>query len=342
MKVRYKKIFVTVSIGALGIMFLSGIGFWVMKNKIDYLQRNAMLASLLGIEINALHKWRVANGLHKDIGFGDSGEEVKIVQESLLSLGFMDKSSKATGFYGPLTFKAVKNFQRANNLPATGIVGPQTRNILNNLYWKTLCPSSTESYPDLIFLDVNKSKGLPKDYIPPNLVSLNDYGIKTLGAICLRKEAAESLKEMFEEAKKEGIILAVTSGFRSYDIQKLLFDYWYKIEGNKALHSIAPPGHSEHQLGTAVDLTGASIHFLGVNQNFANSPEGKWLRANAYKYGFVLSYDDKEDNKDYVFEPWHYRFVGTEIAKMVYEDNITLENYLKVFNEYTVVNSQTR
>ncbi len=284
------------------------------------------LMSLFGIELAAVREWQIANGLQEDLAFGSAGEKVKIVQSAL--------QVPVTGFFGPMTLEAVKNFQRANNLPVTGFIGPQTRSILNNLYFRYLCPTSSTQYPDLSFLNVSKSVGLPEDYVPPQLVSLSDYKIQTLGIICLREEAAASLAQMFQDAKAQGINLAVTSGFRSYDVQKLLYDYWYQLEGAEALSEIAPPGHSEHQLGTAVDLTGASVHFAGVDKNFGDSPEGKWLALNAYKYGFVLSYGDQNASHDYIFEPWHYRFVGVWIANMLHESSGTLESYLRVFNQY--------
>jgi LAS superfamily LD-carboxypeptidase LdcB len=322
-----RKVFIIILLSVLGFSFILKL---IIKSQ-GVSQSDVRLMSLLGMELAAAREWQAANGLREDVAFGSTGEKVKMIQNAL--------QVPVTGFFGPMTLEAVKNFQQENNLPVTGFVGSQTRSVLNNLYFRYLCPTSSAQYPDLSFLNVSKSVGLPEDYVPPNLASLSDYNIQTLGIVCLRKEAAASLAQMFNDAQSQGVNLAVTSGFRSYDVQKLLYDYWYQLEGAEALNEIAPPGHSEHQLGTAVDLTGASVHFAGVDKNFGDSPEGKWLALNAYKYGFVLSYGDQNASHDYIFEPWHYRFVGVWIANMLHESSGTLESYLKVFNEYATTSA---
>lgn len=284
-------------------------------------------------ELEILRLWQSNNGLNKNLSFGDNNDDVKIIQNALFNLGFINDQDDITGFFGPKTLAATKIFQKENIIPTTGFVGEKTRNIINGLYFNALCPMSSGQYPDQTFLSVGKFIGLPQNYIPQDLVSLGDYNIKTFGIICLKRNAATNLENMFKDAKNQKINLAVTSGFRSYQIQNFLYNYWLKSEGSKALNEIAPPGNSEHQLGTAVDLTGASVNFQAVDKNFINSPESQWLENNAYKYGFIMSYEGKNADNEYISEPWHYRFVGDVLASRIHDRNLPLENYLQIFNK---------
>ena len=152
---------------------------------------------------------------------------------------------------------------------------------------------------------------MPDDFIPRDLQNVQYFNVRSAGGIiCLRSDALESLKNMFDGAKKEGVLLAVTSGFRKSSIQQWLVNYYFNIRGEEALKSIALPGYSEHQLGTTVDLTGSSINYKSTQSNFGNTVEGNWLNNNAYKYGFFMSYP--LGNSEYIFEPWHYRFLGLD------------------------------
>ena len=103
-----------------------------------------------------------------------------------------------------------------------------------------------------------------------------------------------------------------------------------RIDGVEAADTYsARPGFSEHQLGYSIDLTnGESVPF----EEFHNTKEYEWLKDNAYKYGFILRYPkDKEYITGYIFEPWHIRYVGYDIAKYIYENNITYEEYYAYF-----------
>jgi len=134
---------------------------------------------------------------------------------------------------------------------------------------------------------------------------------------------------MFRDAEREGIYLGITSAYRKPEIQKYLFDFWLMIEGPDALDAIAEPGASEHQLGTAVDFTDASIGYAGVDDRFASSGGGKWLAQNGHRYGFIMSYPrGKEKMTGYKYEPWHWRFVGVDTATALYNQGITFnESY---------------
>lgn len=200
----------------------------------------------------------------------------------------------------------------------------------NPLYWISNivsqhsqdCPKSNLTYPDLSIEKINRENGLPSDYIPENLLKA-DRQIKTIGSICVEQNTLNALKNMFTDAKEDGVELAITSGYRSPTLQEKLFKYWLRIEGlKKAEDEVAQPYHSEHQLGTAVDMTESSISYKPVDPEFHKSKGGKWLEKNAYKYGFILSYPRGSKNKTgYNHEPWHWRFVGSDTAKSLKRTN---------------------
>ena len=128
---------------------------------------------------------------------------------------------------------------------------------------------------------------------------------------------------MIKDAKKDGAKLSVLSSFRTWNTQTTLFKNNKKKNGEAhALMYSAKPGHSEHQLGLAIDFNKASMKFEGTK-------ECEWLKQNAYKYGFIMRYPKgKEYITGFAYEPWHYRYLGVEIATKVYEENITYEEYL--------------
>lgn len=135
----------------------------------------------------------------------------------------------------------------------------------------------------------------------------------------MRKPAALALKKMFDAYHVEtGRGLKALSGYRSYAMQKAAFDGDYTLS--------ALPGHSEHQSGMAMDI-GATSGKCPVYDCFAYEPEAIWLAANAWQYGFILRYPKgKEDITGYQYEPWHYRFVGPQLAKRMHDAGVqTLE-----------------
>ena len=135
---------------------------------------------------------------------------------------------------------------------------------------------------------------------------------------------------MIKKAKDIGLSIKVSSGFRDYQYQENLFKNAIKNTNGNTSNAIAKPGYSEHQLGTAVDLTGKSINYVSANDLFDKTPEDKWLKENAYLYGFIQSYPKgKEDITGYKYEPWHYRYVGIKKAKEIKESGLTTTEFLK-------------
>ncbi len=155
-------------------------------------------------------------------------------------------------------------------------------------------------------LIVNKQYTVPEDY----------------GDGLVIDEAYDKLLEMREDT---GFTLTLCSGFRSYDTQKELFEYYCSIdEYEKVVMYSAEPGHSEHQTGLAMDLG-------EVTEYYAETEEGAWLTENCYKYGFIIRYPgDGTDKTGYDYEPWHVRYLGKSTAKLVVDSGLTLEEFLGV------------
>ncbi len=181
---------------------------------------------------------------------------------------------------------------------------------------------------DDLLIIVNKYHKLPSDY-EPELVEMDSKYVNW-GKRYMHPTAYEHLVEMIEDASKEGIRLFSVSPYRSYNTQKSLYNNYVASHGQEEADTFsARPGYSEHQTGLAVDL-----NTTDENAHFENTKEGKWLQENAYKYGFILRYpQDKEYITGYIFEPWHYRYVGTEVASYINEHQITYDEYYAFFIE---------
>ncbi|PKG24017.1 M15 family metallopeptidase [Niallia nealsonii] len=181
---------------------------------------------------------------------------------------------------------------------------------------------------------VNKEYGLPDGYAPEDLVRPTvtfSFGDQDIEKSYMRQAAADALEKMFAEAKTDGVILYAVSGYRSYDRQTVLFDAEVKRVGEeKAIQAVAYPGNSEHQTGLAMDISSESSDFL-LSDDFNKTTEGKWLKDNAHRFGFILRYPEgKEKITGYKFEPWHFRYVGEKSAKDIYENDWTLEEYFQI------------
>lgn len=179
---------------------------------------------------------------------------------------------------------------------------------------------------------VNRDYVLSSDYEPDDLVMPNVA--RDSSSVQMRAEAAAALEAMFNAAKEEaGLSLLAVSGYRSYSKQNTIFDNKVKRVGRtKALLLVAPPGASEHQLGLAMDL-GCKKN-TSLTESFGDTPEGKWVSENCYRFGFIIRYKEEwTDITGYSYEPWHVRYVGVEHAARIYEMNIPLEEYIEMLRE---------
>jgi zinc D-Ala-D-Ala carboxypeptidase len=187
--------------------------------------------------------------------------------------------------------------------------------------------------PTSILVLVNKKHPLPAGYVPPDLVTPNvPFPFKEdLPKKKMRKEAAVALENMFAQAKQDGIHLYAMSGYRSYAIQKKIFDHNLSTQGQAAANAAsAHPGTSEHQTGLAMDLTTPSMQEQ-LEQSFAATPEGDWVQKHAAEFGFIVRYPKgKENITGYEYEPWHIRYVGKEAAQEIMSKSITFEEYVNL------------
>ncbi len=174
-----------------------------------------------------------------------------------------------------------------------------------------------------LLLLVNKTHYLSKDYEPPDLVDVSGIFPANKNSVYLRRLILPDLQDMSEKAKMSNVRLFIVSGYRSYEVQKAVFNGWKAKYGEEEARRIsALPGSSQHQLGTTID-------FNSLEQSFEKTREGLWLFNNAYKYGFVLSYPKGEELlTGYEYEPWHYRYIGKNASFMVYH---YFDNLLEVF-----------
>jgi len=185
---------------------------------------------------------------------------------------------------------------------------------------------------DNLLVLINKNVRLPETYEPSDLAGIDGLVGTTYKGMLLRAEAAGALETMAKAAKKDKVNLIVLSAYRSYWSQEATFSSWVGSAGLAAAETFsARPGHSQHQLGTAVDFTAESVN-LGLTEYFTQSKEGAWLSQNASKFGFVLSYPEgKEAVTGYTYEPWHWRYIGVENAQKMVTSGLILEEFLQKF-----------
>jgi D-alanyl-D-alanine carboxypeptidase len=149
---------------------------------------------------------------------------------------------------------------------------------------------------------------------------------------------ATDLQEMSAAAAAAGSPIGIQSAYRSYAEQEQVFAHWVSIHGYQgALKLSARPGHSEHQLGLGIDVR-SEPPVDTLSGSWGATPAGTWMRANAWKYGFVMSYPKgKTAVTCYAYEPWHFRYVGRELAAEVRASGLTLRQYLWANFTTTVV-----
>lgn len=157
---------------------------------------------------------------------------------------------------------------------------------------------------------------LNEHYVPSDLDTIDSkYTYDKSKKYEIHEEVWPFLEDLLKDADDDGLNLKIISAFRSYGEQAVLKgNYVVTYGAGTANQFSADQGYSEHQLGTAVDFTNDTVG--STFKNFENTEEFQWLRNNAYKYGFIMSYP--ENNSYYKYEPWHWRFVGRDLAKYLY------------------------
>jgi len=189
-------------------------------------------------------------------------------------------------------------------------------------------PAARVAYADWATTVLDTVFQLPDGYAPVDLVDTSQAGLN--GTHFIRAIAVADLSAMVAAAASDGARLAVQSGYRSYTGQVLTFDDWVQQVGyDEALQTSARPGHSEHQLGTAIDFRTVGGASPWTYADWATTIEGRWLAANAWTFGWVMSYPKGTSPVScYRYEPWHYRYVGRATAAAVHDAGVTLREWL--------------
>ena len=174
--------------------------------------------------------------------------------------------------------------------------------------------------PDDITLILNAQHRLPQGWEPDDLTAIDDSADS--GHV-LREEAAAAWNELFSAAQEDGIVINVVSSFRTEEYQRTLFEGYLAVDPDAASYS-AYPRTSEHELGLTVDISyDAQLH-----DDLQNSSLGEWMAENGWRYGWIVRYPQgKEELTGYIYEPWHYRYVGTALAAELHEQDLCLEEY---------------
>jgi D-alanyl-D-alanine carboxypeptidase len=169
---------------------------------------------------------------------------------------------------------------------------------------------------------------LPSSYAPGDLVDTSAAGLN--GGYRVRGFIVEDLRELAEAARRAGAPIQVASGYRSYEQQRATFQHWVDVGGyEQALRTSARAGHSEHQLGTTLDVTSLGGLPPWEYGDWAKTPAGAFVARNSWRYGFVVSYPRGAfDRTCYDYEPWHLRYVGRERARQIVESGLTAREYL--------------
>ena len=194
------------------------------------------------------------------------------------------------------------------------------------------CGAFAKTADPFLLRPVDKQRGLPSDYVPGDLQAIDDrWAAPGFPGESMRGVAAGPMVEMLAAAEAQGIRLRIKSSFRSYGEQARTFQFWIDQLGEaQARRESAPPGNSEHQLGTTADVISANSGTgWELVTEFGSTAEGKWLAAHVSEFGFGISYPaNGETITGYVYEPWHVRYLGKPCAAEWKTSGLVLVQFL--------------
>ena len=283
---------------------------------------------------------------YKDIKFNDASNFEEILTTFLpfgytgIEINYIFKlSEKNINILKKLDYKDISNYYVIKNFNANNIERYDEYKKKNDINYKDVVTrvnikldlpvytdtKEVEDGNDYLVL-VNKYNHLPKNYRPTDLAYVpGAYG----NNVPMRSVTKDAFLELQDAAKKElNINLMPTTAFRDEAFQRTLYTNYVNKEGvDKADTYSARPGYSEHQTGLSIDLKNTALSNVRLSdENY------DWLENNAYKYGFIIRFPkNKEDITLYQFENWHIRYVGKDAAKTIYENKLTLEEYIDLY-----------
>lgn len=189
-------------------------------------------------------------------------------------------------------------------------------------------PVEGDPLADWATIVIDTNRALPPEFAPGDLLEVTAAGFAQRDRV--REFVIPDLAALRQAAEANGTPIVVISAYRSFAYQQGLFrDEVERVGEPRAAARVARPGHSEHQLGTALDVLNPEAGELSTA--FADTPAGQWIAAHAHEYGFVLSYPaDAQERSCYEFEPWHLRYVGRDIAAQIHEAGVPPRQWLLV------------
>ncbi len=265
------------------------------------------LSTTVGTEINLLEGVKVTDNSNEDIEVTIEGE-YDFNKEGTYELYYVAKDSSGNTSKEKFILEVVKKKEVAKN-----ISNDSTKYFTTSKGFRGYTKNGI-TYIDGVLV-VNKTYSIPSTYYTGDLTS----------------ETRSNMNNMFADAASIGLNIYLSSGFRSYNTQKSLYNNYVSYDGKELADTYsARPGHSEHQTGLAFDVN-------QIDDTFIGTPEAIWLSDNCWRYGFILRYPSGKTNETgYKYESWHFRYVGTELAKKLYNDGdwITLESYFGITSTY--------
>ncbi len=296
------------------------------------------LVILFAIVYYGLNWWRDYTIKHSNIQTVETND----TKPTTIPAGDLTDPSKPTDDKGTDTGKTTTGSDSttgstSGSTSGSGKTGGTTTPPTNTNWWvypAKMYPT-TRTGNDLLVL-VNKTYTLSSSYAPSDLVNVNTSGIRTSGGtFYIRSILIHDLKALNTQAKADGIDLSVISSYRSYSQQVSTYNYWVSYNGgstNAADQISARAGHSQHQLGTAIDFSTNEIHDA-IGDAFTSTKAAKWLATNAWKYGFALAYPlGSESITGYSHESWHFRYIGISNAQQWHDSGKILELWLREKN----------
>lgn len=287
-----------------------------------------------GTEIDLLKGVSVTDNSNEEITVSVEGDyDFKTAGEYSLKYVASDSSENKTEEKFTLTVKA-------RTVPASATVTPTTQTKPQTTQTKPQTTTQTQNEPSkttsetVTFTTSKGYQGVTKNgvtYIDGYLIANKTYSLPSSYGNGLTAETKSAFNTMSAAAKKDGLNIYISSGYRSYSTQNRIYNNYVSNYGRTSADTFsARAGHSEHQSGLAFDVNIISDAFIGT-------PEAIWLDANCYKYGFILRYPKGKSNETgYKYEPWHFRYVGKDLAAKLYNggDWITMEDYFGITSQY--------
>ena len=255
-----------------------------------------------------------------DLGYtkSDAEEISKNLDKTIIDK--IDKKYDNLALYSKVKYFHIENIDRYNTYKAKNENLSIEEIIINvgaslDYDYYTHTREVTDPYDTLVL--VNKYHILPSGIEPKNLVNIEGQRME--------KVAADAMSKMVKDMRSDGLSIILQSGYRSEELQTTIYNRNVQNRGQERADKYsARPNSSEHQTGLAMDLSTDGT----LEETFENTHQFKWLNENAHKYGFIMRYPkNKVYMTGYEYEPWHYRYVGVEIASLIKAENITYEEY---------------